>query len=153
MKSKDLRWLEWLKLREELFSSSGRFIQLVNKLNPDIREGVIDKSAWSPKDVLSHIVGWDVEVVKKFNDFIVNPDADEEYDIDAFNAKSVADRKGKSWNDVMNEFKSVQVKLSNVVNDLSKDNINSDPRFIEWVEVLIGHYDHHRIKLEHLLDG
>lgn len=153
MKSKELKWPDWLKLREELFSSSGRFIQSVKKLNPDIREEVIDKSAWSPKNVLSHIVGWDKEVAKKFKEFIVNPDADDEYDIDAFNAKSVAERKDKSWNDVMDEFKRVQVELSKVVNDLSEDNINSDPRFIEWVEVLTGHYDHHRIKLEQLLNG
>ncbi|MGD8306144.1 MAG: ClbS/DfsB family four-helix bundle protein [Ignavibacteria bacterium] len=153
MKSKELKWTDWIKLREELFSSSGRFIQSVKKLNPGIREKVIDKGAWSPKDVLSHIVGWDIEVEKKFKEFIVNPDADDEYDIDAFNTKSVAERKDKSWNDVMDELNRAQAELSKVVNDLSEDNINSDPRFIDWVKVLIGHYDHHRIKLEHLLDG
>ncbi|MFC2103312.1 hypothetical protein ACFLSS_02670 [Bacteroidota bacterium] len=152
MKPEETTWNDWLKLEEELFFSSGSFINSINMLSPSIREQLIENSDWTPKDVLAHVVGWDIEVVKKFKEFIVNPDTDDEYDINKFNKYSVLKRRDNSFDEVMDEFNLAQSGLREITSSLTKNNIRLEPRFKEWVEVLIRHYDHHRIKLEKLIE-
>jgi hypothetical protein len=152
MKPEETTWANWIKLREELFFSSGIFINSMRELSPYIREQIIENSEWTPKDVLSHIVGWDIEVIKKFEEFIVNPDADDEYDINKFNKYSVIKRKDNSFDEVMDEFKRAQSGLREIISRLTINNIMLEPRFKEWVEVLIEHYLHHGVQIEKLVD-
>ncbi|MBT8387983.1 MAG: DinB family protein, partial [Ignavibacteria bacterium] len=105
---------------------------------------------WSPKDILSHIAGWEVEVKKQFKVFLTNPDVDDNYDIDSFNKSAVELRKYLSWDQIVTELKTAQVKLSDFLTNLTQKEIDEEKRFIEWVDVLINHYDHHIRQLKQI---
>ena len=144
------KWSEWLKLCENLSSVEEEFIQLIDSLNTTLRDQKIAEGSWSTKDILAHIVGWEVEVVKQFKAFLVNPDIDDTYDIDSFNESSVSSRKNKTWNEIIEELKSAQEELSAFILTLSQKDIDAEDRFSEWVEVLIDHYKHHMFQLQKL---
>ena len=150
MKSNDLQWSEWLKLCENLYTVEKEFNQVSKSLNTKIRDQKITEGSWSVKDVLSHIVGWEAEVVKQFKAFLVNPDVDDNYDIDSFNKIAVELRKHLSWNQIEEELKTAQTELSGFLFSLNQKNIEDEKRFIEWVKVLADHYVHHTKQLKQL---
>ena len=147
MQSKDLQWSEWLKLCENLFTVEKEFNQVIESLNTKLRDQKIADGSWSPKDILSHIVGWEVEVVKQFNAFLTNPDVNDTYDIDSFNKSAVELRKHLSWDQIVAELKIAQAKLLDFLLKLIQKEIEEEKRFIEWVDVLVNHYIHHTKQL------
>ena len=144
------KWSEWLKLCENLFSVEEEFTKVIDSFNAKARDQKIAEGSWSVKDILAHIVGWEVEVVKQFKAFLVNPDIDDTYDIDSFNESSVSSRKNKTWNEIVEELKSAQDELSAFISTLPQKDIDAEDRFSEWVEVLIDHYKHHISQLQKL---
>jgi len=142
--------VKWKKLCVDLFSVEDEFFRLVYNIIPELRDKKSPGENWSPKDILAHIVGWEVEVVKQFREFLVNPDVDDNYDIDSFNENSVSLRKNKTWEEIVNELELSQKELSVLLSSLSQKDIDSEDRFSEWVEVLINHYKHHMSQLRQL---
>jgi len=147
------KWFEWLKLCENLSSVEEEFTKVIDSFNTKVRDQKIAEGSWSVKDVLAHIVGWEDEVLKQFQAFLVNPDVDDTYDIDSFNENSVSSRKNKTWNEIIEELKSIQEELSAFISTLSQKDIDAEDRFSEWVEVLIDHYKHHTRQLNKLING
>ena len=150
MNNPTLKWSEWLKLCKNLLTVEEEFIQVIYSLNTTLRDQKIAEGGWSAKDVVSHIVGWEVEVVKQFKAFLVNPDVDDTYDIDSFNESSVSSRKNKTWNEIIEELKSTQEELSAFISTLSQKDIDAEDRFSEWVGILVDHYKHHLSQLQKL---
>ncbi len=142
------KWFEWLKLCENLSSVEEEFTKVIDSFNAKVRDQKIAEGSWSVKDILAHIVGWEDEVLKQFQAFLVNPDVDDTYDIDSFNESSVSSRKNKTWNEIIEELKSTQEELSAFISTLSQKDIDAEDRFSEWVEVLIDHYKHHTMQLK-----
>jgi len=150
LKSNDLQWSEWLKLCENLFTVEKEFIQVIGSLNANIRDQKISEGSWSVKDVLSHIAGWEVEVVNQFKVFLTNPDVDDNYDIDSFNKSAVELRKYLSWDQIVTELITAQSELSSFLAKLTQKEIDEEKRFFEWIDVLTNHYDHHTKQLKQL---
>ena len=150
MQSNDLQWSEWLKLCENLSAVEKEFNQVIESLNAILRDQKIAEGSWSVKDVLSHIVGWEVEVVNQFKDFLTNPDVDDNYNIDSFNKSAVESRKHLSWDQIVTELKTAQSELSGFLANLTQKEIDEEKRFVEWVNVLINHYVHHTKQLKQL---
>ena len=150
MKSNDLQWSEWLKFCENLYTVEKEFNQVIESLNANLRDQIITEGSWSVKDVLSHIVGWEVEVVNQFKDFLTNPDVDDNYNIDSFNKSAVESRKHLSWDQIVTELKTAQSELSGFLANLTQKEIDEEKRFVEWVNVLINHYVHHTKQLKQL---
>jgi uncharacterized damage-inducible protein DinB len=148
MNPEKITWPEWLKLREELSSASKEFNQAANNLDPKLREREDTSDKWWPKDIVAHIAGWEIEVVKQFSNFLINPDVDDTYDIDSFNEESVSSRKHRSWDEIIEELKSAQKELEGTISSLSHNDLKNEDRFPEWVSVLINHYKHHKAQLE-----
>ena len=142
------KWFEWLKLCENLSSVEEEFTKVIDSFNAKVRDQKIAKGSWSVKDILAHIVGWENEALKLFKDFLVNPDVNDTYDINSFNENSVTSRKNKTWNEIIEELKSIQEELSAFISTLSQKDIDAEDRFSEWVEVLIDHYKHHTMQLK-----
>ena len=138
----------WKKLCEELSSVEEEFFRTVKNIERGFQEQKIPGKNWSPKDILAHIVGWEIEVVKQFKDFLVNPDVDDNYDIDSFNENSVSSRKSKTWDEIIEELELSQKELSVLISTLSQKNVDAEDRFSEWVGVLIDHYRHHMSQLQ-----
>jgi len=150
MSGKISNWSEWLKLCENLSTAEKEFLQIIENLNEKLRTKETDKDKWTPKEILSHIVGWEVEVVKQFKTFLTNPDVDDNYDIDLFNKSAVESRKHLSWDQIIAELKTAQAELSAFLSNLTQKEIDKEKRFVEWVDVLINHYVHHTKQLKQL---
>ena len=118
-------------------------IQVIESSNVKIRDKKIADGKWSAKEILAHIAGWEVEVKKQFKVFLTNPDVDDNYDIDSFNKSAVELRKYLSWDQIVTELITAQSELSGFLAKLTQKEIDEEKRFIEWVDVLINHYDHH----------
>ncbi|MGB5850199.1 MAG: DinB family protein [Ignavibacteriaceae bacterium] len=140
----------WKKLCEDLFSIEEEFNGVVKNIKPGFQEQIVPGKNWSSKDILAHIVGWENEVIKQFKEFLVNPDADDRYDIDSFNEGSVLSRRNKTWNEIMEELKLAREELSEFVSTLSQKDLDAEDRFSEWLGVLIDHYKHHMSQLQKL---
>ena len=141
---------DWLELKNKLVITEKEFLQIIEKLDEELRDKEIDEGKWSPKAVLSHIVGWEVEVVNQFNTILTNPDVDDTYDIDSFNKSAVESRKHISWDQIVAELKNVQTELLTFLSNLTQKEIDEEKRFVEWVDVLINHYTHHTKQLKQL---
>ncbi len=142
------KWFEWLKLCENLSSIEEEFTKVIDSFNAKVRDQKIAEGSWSVKDILAHIVGWEDEILKQFQAFLVNPDVDDTYDIDSFNENSVSSRKNKTWNEIIEELNLAQEELSAFISTLSQKDIAAVDRFSEWVGVLIDHYKHHTMQLK-----
>jgi len=140
----------WKKLCEDLFSVEEEFNAVVNNIKPGFQKQKVPGRNWSSKDILAHIIGWENEVIKQFKEFIVNPDVDDNYDIDSFNENSVSSRKSKTWKEIIEELELSQKELSTFISTLSHKDIDTEYRFSEWMEVLISHYKHHISQLQKL---
>ena len=147
MSDNKLIWSEWLELYNTLAASENEFIQVIESLNAKIRDKKIVNGKWSAKEILSHIVGWEVEVVKQFKAILTNPEVDDNYDIDSFNKTAVESRKHLSWDQIVTELKTAQADLLSFLSNLIQKEIEEEKRFIEWMDVLVNHYIHHTKQL------
>jgi len=139
---------EWLELRNTLAASEYEFLQVVEKLDEEMRDKEIDEGKWTPKDILSHIVGWEVEVINQFKAILTNPDVDDNYDIDSFNKIAVESHKHLNWDQLVAELKTAQAELIGFLSKLTQKEIDKEKRFVEWVDVLVNHYIHHTMQLK-----
>ena len=138
---------EWQQLQQKLAKVEEVFLNLIDGLDVNLRGKKLAESSWSATEILSHIVGWEVEVVKKFKIFLTNPDVDDTYDIDSFNKSEVESRKHLSWDKIVAELKTAQTELSEFLSTLKQKEIDEEKRFVEWVKVLADHYIHHSKQL------
>jgi len=150
MSGNKLIWSKWLELHKKLVASEKEFSQVTENIDTKLRDKEIDEGKWSPKDVLSHIVGWEVEVVNQFNAFLMNPDVDDTYDIESFNKSAVESRRHLNWDEIVMELKTAQAELSTFLSKLTQKEIDKEKRFIEWVDILVNHYIHHSTQLKRL---
>jgi len=141
---------EWLELENKLAITEKEFLQIIEKLDEELRDKEIDKDKWTPKETLSHIAGWEVEVVKQFKAFLTIPDVDDHYDIDSFNKSAVESHKNVRWDEIIAELKTAQSELSGFLSKLTQKEIDKEKRFAEWVDVMINHYTHHTKQLKQL---
>ncbi len=99
---------DWSELKNKLAIAEKEFLQIVGYLDEELRGKEIDEGKWTPKEILSHIVGWEVEVVNQFKAILTNPDVDDNYDIDSFNKSAVESRRHLSWDQLVAELKNAQ---------------------------------------------
>ena len=148
MSGNKLIWSKWLELHKKLVASEKEFSQVTENIDTKLRDKEIDEGKWSPKDVLSHIAGWEVEVVKQFKAFLTNPEVNDNYDIDSFNKSAVESRKHLIWDQLVTELKNAQSDLSTFLSNLTQKEVDEEKRFIEWVDILVNHYIHHAKQLK-----
>ena len=132
------------QLLTKLTSAYTNFIQAAHQLDPNKRyqSGVCGE--WSPKDVISHLVGWD----KSLKALIVSPDDFEPpYDVHHFNARSVASRKHLNWEEVLDELETNFQDLKQALATVDSD-MKIYRRVIEWLPGRKEDYELHTSQLE-----
>ena len=107
------------KLQAEFSTAYAHFFQVATALEPARRNQPGVCGDWSPKEIISHLTGWD----KSMQAFVLDPDVfDPPDDIDAFNAKSVSERQHLSWDESIAElqagFRGLQEAISTVTSDM-----------------------------------
>lgn len=91
------------QLQSELVTAYKNYLQAIQALAPDkqLQPGV--SGAWTAKDVVAHLIGWD----KALHEFISDPEnfnPEPLYDVHTFNTTSVAKRQAQSWTEMVAEL-------------------------------------------------
>jgi len=141
-------YAKWIKFRDELSVMETEFMKTVNNINPGLAEKKGVCGRWFPKEVVAHITGWEKEVREQFGKILKGTAVPVNYDIDAYNQKSVASRAHLSWPEVIKELEEAQKELQQFNNSLDEEKITGDKRFTYWVVVLLKHYKHHNEQIK-----
>ena len=120
------------------------FIQAANQLDPNKRYQAGVCGEWSPKDVVSHLIGWD----KSLKTFMVDTENfDPPHDVNNFNMLSVKSRNHLSWGEVMNELETNFSDLTQAIATLEPQ-MKIYKRVNSWLLGRIEDYELHTGQLE-----
>lgn len=122
------------RLQLELSTAYTSFCRVIKQLQPDKRSQPGVSGHWSPKDVVSHLIGWD----KSLQEFIADPyrfNPDPLYDINTFNAKSVSERQHQSWDETIDELQGSYKNMQKVITTVTAEMKIYD-RVSDWLKVL-----------------
>ncbi len=111
---------ELQKLQTELAAAYTRFFQIAARLEPEQRDRAGVCGEWSPKDVIAHLIGWD----KALQTFITNSDGFKPaplYDVNTFNAKSVAERRHLTWKEIIDALESSHTGLQQALTTVTPE--------------------------------
>ncbi len=134
------------ELRTELVLASTQFSRMMHQLAPQHRQQSGVSGWWSPKDVIAHLMGWDAAL----HAFITHPegfDPEPLYDIQAFNAASVAARHDQSWEATIDEWHHCSSDLHTALTTVTAD-MRIYARVCGWVQGRQDDYAHHTRQLE-----
>jgi DNA polymerase-3 subunit epsilon len=111
-------------------SAARTFASLLDDVPVDLRDRVGACGTWSPRELLAHCVGWEWEAARRLRLIAANPDLPEAvYDVDGFNAASVAVRARQSWDNTVIELAKASRTLGAAA---AFDPLN--PRTCDWLE-------------------
>jgi DinB superfamily len=91
---------------------------------------------WSPKQVLAHCSGWNVEALRRYDQYAAGDATPVHYDFDSFNAKSVEDRAHLNWQATVQEVIDTAGALYQRSRGLPDEAQLNDPRHAEWLTAL-----------------
>lgn len=137
----------WNKLIHQLEELQIKFNKAVQALDASQVEKPGVCGHWSPKQLVAHMTGWEIETILQFQR-IQNGLEAIEHDIDAFNEKSVDQRSHLTWNETLTELITVQNRLNEVIRSTPKDDHSKNIEYRELMDVQIEHYIHHTKQLE-----
>jgi hypothetical protein len=126
------------------------FFRVVKQLTPDKRSQAGVSGIWSPKDVLSHLIGWD----KSLQEFIADPDGfnpEPLYDTDTFNAKSVSERQRQSWEETIDELQISCLDLQKAITTVTAK-MKIYARVSGWLKGRREDYEFHTIQMEEWIE-
>lgn len=138
------------ELQMELSIAYANFLQVIKHLEPEKRCQTGVSGHWTPKDVISHLIGWD----KSLQEFITDPDEfDPEplYDINTFNAKSVSERQHQSWEETIDELQSGYADLEKAITTVTAE-IQIYDRVRGWVKGRKEDYEFHTRQVEEWIE-
>lgn len=138
----------------EVSRNLGRLIDFISNLMPyseDVLCTPIEEGKWSVQDIISHIMGWDKDLMKKLDHFIHKGEAllQEHHDVRAFNEASVAYGRTRKPHDLLREAASQRKQLILKLNQVSEEaftkHIHGSPYTLETFlqEMFICHDKHH----------
>jgi phosphoribosyl 1,2-cyclic phosphate phosphodiesterase len=141
----------WITLQDRLARAFDVFHKVASQLDPAVRDraGVCD--SWSPKDVIAHLIGWDLEAARRLWAFKAGPTEDPTYDLAAFNAGSVVARQYLSWDEILAELQTAQQTLREAIAALGEEDVAREPRISEWVAGRSSDYEEHTAQLRQWL--
>lgn len=134
------------RLQTEFSIAYTNFFQVIKQLEPGKRSQPGVSGHWSPKDVISHLIGWD----KSLQAFIADPDGfnpDPLYDINMFNAKSVSERQHQSWEETIDELQSSYTDLQKGITTVTAEMQIYD-RVSAWLKGRREDYEFHTSQMK-----
>lgn len=103
---------------------------------------------WSPRQIVAHLSGWLEEAQRRYTQFDDNIPGNMDYDVDAFNARTVAARSHFSWNPTVAELRGLVQDLIARGEALPDDRKEADPRYREWLLALARDCELHISQLD-----
>ncbi len=120
----------------QLESTYNRLFALIDAYPVSKRELSGACGIWSPKQVLAHLSGWIVLANKRYDDFAAGDPRNLYYDVDPVNARSVAERAHRSWDETVTELKTRITAFIQRARALPGTMPAQDVRFQEWQDGL-----------------
>lgn len=141
----------WSTLQDRLAGAFDVFQEVASQLDPAARERAGVCGFWSPKDVIAHLIGWDLEATRRLRAFMSGPTEDLTYDLAAFNAGSVVARQYLSWNEILVELQTAQQTLREAMVALGDEDVAREPRISQWIAGRNSDYEEHTAQLRQWL--
>ena len=142
--------MELKALQTEFATAYSNFLQVAKQLKPDKREHSGVCGHWSPKDVVSHLIGWD----KALHNFIIAPESFDPkplYNVDTFNAASVSERRHQPWEETVAELESSYRELEKAISTVTAE-MKVYHRVNTWLKGRVEDYQIHKNQLEEWVD-
>jgi len=137
-------------LQTRLSVAYTNFFRVIKQLEPNKRSQPGVSGDWSPKDVISHLIGWD----KSLQEFIADPDGfipGPLYDTNTFNAKSVSERQHQSWEETIDELQSSYINLQKAITTVTAE-MKIYGRVSEWLKGRREDYKFHTSQMEEWIE-
>src|SRR4051812_36043829 len=124
------------------------FSSLLDDVPVDLRDRAGACGSWSPRELLAHCVGWEWEAARRLRLTAANPELpDALYDVDGFNAASVAVRARQSWDNTVTEL----AKASRTLDAAATLDPESS-RTRDWLENRAVDFEIHTVELRQWLE-
>lgn len=107
---------------------------------------------WSAREVLAHINGWLVEAQRRFPRYAKGT-GKIDYNIDGFNSVSVRMRKGKNFEQILEETITLMATMTTIANEVPNAYIEHDKRYGEWLDILSEEAENHGEELRIFLEA
>jgi hypothetical protein len=140
--------VEWEGLINTLADAYAQFSSACAALAPArVEQGGICGD-WSARQVAAHLSGWNHEAARVSAQLLEDPDATmTNYDVDAFNAKSVTDRQGLSWAQTLDDLQAGFNEYKKIIAGVSEKDRATSAGFEEWLKIMTEEYQDHRTQL------
>lgn len=134
--------------RARLRRAHEAFLAAARAVGPEVGALKGQYGTWSVKDVIAHRAGWDAEAVARLTLIRADPGTpDRTYDIDTFNAVSVATREGSDWDAALAELRDTYATLDTLLLSLAPEEAARDGRYAEWAQGCASDYEEHTAAL------
>jgi hypothetical protein len=135
------------QLLDGLQAGWGTYVQRFNDLSPDQQTTYLQQQGYACfGDLLAHVTAWWSDGQQSISTLLVRPDTPpKEYDVDAFNARAVAQSQGLSEPELILRFDETRAAMQKVVDDLPEEAMQN-PRINKRLSVeIIGHLEEHAL--------
>jgi hypothetical protein len=110
------------------------FLRSVEMLPAALREQPGACGTWSPRQVVAHLAGWYAEAARRYTEMLARPQESKTYDVDAYNAQSVAARASLSWCETLQDLRRQHDALAESVARLPELALATTSGFAEWLD-------------------
>lgn len=143
----------WGDLRERFAIVSADFLALASRVNAARAEEPGVCGHWSVKEIVAHMAAWDWEGERHFRELHVAGAENRSYDVDAFNAAAVEERRGQTWEETLDELRRANMTFAASLATVSAGDREADPRYLSWLRAITGHYEQHTAQVRAWLDA
>lgn len=133
--------------------AADHFLQVVEGVPYVLRAKSGACGDWSVQQVVAHLAGWQREALRRYEIFQTGDYESIKYDIDDFNAKSVAALKLLSWHEVLDTFRFTREDLQTVAESLAPQAVENNPLYEQWLVGIGEDLEEHTAQLEQWLQA
>jgi uncharacterized damage-inducible protein DinB len=94
---------------QRLNSNHGRLMHAANNLPPHLRETCVPDSSWTARDVIAHVLAWQEEALRRFDEAHVRCLTRQQ--IDEWNATTHEQMRDLAWDDILARIEAAHVRL------------------------------------------
>jgi hypothetical protein len=133
----------WDDLREHFAIVSADFLALASRVNAARAEESGVCGDWSVKEIVAHMAAWDWEGERHFRELHTGGGESQSYDVDAFNAAAVDERRGQTWEETLDELRRANMTFAASLATVSSADRAANPHYTSWLRAVTGHYEEH----------
>ena len=113
--------------------AAAEFLKTVENIPYERRQVVGVCGAWSIQQIVAHLAGWQREALRRYQECLAGDTTSRTYDLDAFNASSVAALKLLNWYETLDTFRFTFEDLNKKAQQLTETQLSQTPVYEEWL--------------------